>query len=840
MATFTGALNAPNSAIGNLVGFTGGTLGELLDASGDTFIGGNLADSVQGGAGQDTINLGAGDDYILLSGTATEDNINGGVGNDVLDLRGYTALANPGLVGTNIDLTGGAWKFDPGNVATITGIETILATQLYDFIQGSSANETFLGQDGNDRLAGFLGNDVLSGDGGDDFLIGDAYTVSAFSGSGLLNRTANFNNNSAANAIAISDVNNASTLYAGIGNNANIAGSNTSFVRVLSVISPADANDIVEFYSINLAAGQTVFFDIDNTTNLNAVLRLSDGLGNVVGLNDTADVTLGASGSATTLDSFLAYTASASGTYILEIGDKLQSGDVLNRDLVPGGIGGGVSYTLNVALSQLSGSGDDTLSGGDGTDTLMGGDGNDILAGGLGKDVLVGGNGNDRFNFSSNLADNSQDIIDGGPGIDQVRLTGSFGQNFSSYALDAPMRSIEQIYFEGNSNATFDSRQFAADLISLNTAFLSDGGGIANSVTINVNSSGVTSFSAAGFAFTNWDAAVDQVIINNAIAGNAPITLTGSAMVDVITGAGGADTINGGAGADTLVGSSGNDLFYGGDGNERIEGDRVANAAETGNDIILSEGGDDVVFGGPGDDVVALGVGFDTAVGEAGNDAINGEGGNDAIDGGDGNDTLLGEIDQDILFGGTGADIVFGGSGHDIMMGNRGNPTDPVDGADLMFGDAGDDTIHGGSADDGINAGSGQDVLDGGPGNDVIVGGEGADIMLGTGPSAFGTGTTGNDIFVYNGTIEGGDSIYGFDTRPGDTDRIFLNTLFDALGYTGQTPRTDGFLYVLQNGADTVVFIDNDGLTGGANLMPLVTLIGTSATSITDSFFLFQ
>jgi len=234
------------------------------------------------------------------------------------------------------------------------------------------------------------------------------------------------------------------------------------------------------------------------------------------------------------------------------------------------------------------------------------------------------------------------------------------------------------------------------------------------------------------------------------------------------------------------------------------------------------------------------GAGFDVIVGEAGNDAINGEGGNDAIDGGDGNDTLLGEDDQDILFGSVGNDLMYGGNGNDIMMGNRGDPIDPIDGVDLMFGDAGQDTIHGGAGDDGILGGTGNDVIDGGLGNDVIIGGEGADIMLGSGPSAFGAGTVGNDIFVYNSVAEGGDSIYGFDTRAGNQDRIFLNTLFDGLGYTGNTPRADGYLYVLQGGVDTVIFIDANGAAGGANLTQLVTLVGVTASTVTDSFFLFQ
>ncbi len=164
MATFTGALNAQNVANatnGGLLEFTGGTVPELQDVAGDTFIGGNLSDFVQGGAGRDTINLGAGNDVIRLSGVATEDNIDGGSGTDTLDLGGYNAVANPTLVGTNIDLAiGNAWRFNPGTAATITGIEIISATDLNDFIRGNAANETFSGNGGRDRLAGYVTSEM--------------------------------------------------------------------------------------------------------------------------------------------------------------------------------------------------------------------------------------------------------------------------------------------------------------------------------------------------------------------------------------------------------------------------------------------------------------------------------------------------------------------------------------------------------------------------------------------------------------------------------------------------------------------------------------------------------
>ena len=315
-----------------------------------------------------------------------------------------------------------------------------------------------------------------------------------------------------------------------------------------------------------------------------------------------------------------------------------------------------------------------------------------------------------------------------------------------------------------------------------------------------------------------------------------------SAPVPLSSGLDGDNVITGDAGTNTLGGGGGSDTIFGLAGNDWIEADSNADPAATGNDVVVAGDGDDIVFGGPGDDVVAAGSGFDTVVGEAGNDALNGEGGNDAIDGGEGNDTLLGWDDQDILFGSPGGDLVYGGNGDDIMMGNRGDPNDLADGVDLMFGEAGNDQLHGGAGNDGINAGDGNDVIDGSNGNDVIVGGPGADIMLGSNADAFGIVTAGNDIFVYYGMHEAGDSIHGFDTRTNNQDDIHLISMFDGLGITGNSLAAlgaSGHLRVLDTGADVAVQVDVNG--GGDSYATLVTLAGVAnVSSVTDANFLFH
>jgi len=209
----------------------------------------------------------------------------------------------------------------------------------------------------------------------------------------------------------------------------------------------------------------------------------------------------------------------------------------------------------------------------------------------------------------------------------------------------------------------------------------------------------------------------------------------------------------------------------------------------------------------------------------------------------------LGWDDQDILFGSVGNDTLFGGNGDDFMMGNRGDPVTPIDGVDLMFGDAGQDIIHGGAGDDGINGGDGNDVIDGSMGNDAIVGGRGADIMLGSGINAFNSmqfpnGTPGNDLFIYYNIDEAGDSVYGFDLRAGNQDRLFMEPLLNTFtnGATGTTLaqlNVSGHLRLLDTGPDVAIQVDPDG--GGNIYTTLVTLVGVAnTTDLNDGHFFLQ
>ena len=170
-------------------------------------------------------------------------------------------------------------------------------------------------------------------------------------------------------------------------------------------------------------------------------------------------------------------------------------------------------------------------------------------------------------------------------------------------------------------------------------------------------------------------------------------------------------------GNDSIVAGPGNDRVFGGVGNDTID-------AGTGDDIVIGDNGTleykrvEVPSTGVGDPVPAVLTTIETT--------YNQSGGNDVISGGDGSDVIL---------AGAGADTVFGGANQ---------PSNPLDGGDLIIGDFGSvsffntrlvrvettpDALHGGN--DILSGQEGPDSILGGDGNDSLTGGAGADTLIG-------------------------------------------------------------------------------------------------------------
>jgi Ca2+-binding RTX toxin-like protein len=272
--------------------------------------------------------------------------------------------------------------------------------------------------------------------------------------------------------------------------------------------------------------------------------------------------------------------------------------------------------------------------------------------------------------------------------------------------------------------------------------------------------------------------------------------------------------------------------------------------------------GDDIVYGTRFDDLLWGREGNDRLHGEDGNDTIWGGEGRDVVIGGAGNDHIQGDAgnwtrfgryypnqlgDADILFGGDGDDYIDGQGGDDQISGDAGN--------DTILGGNGDDTILGGAGNDWILAGKGKDRVDGGDGNDRLEGFEGSDRL---------TGGRGADEFEYSaedfisGTaIIAGmpvtvdrfemDTITDFDGAAGDKidlAALFFSASASTFSGTAADAVAQGYVYWVQQGTGTTVYVDLDG--GAHTLMDsllghnfaVAHLEGVAANQLSSSHFL--
>lgn len=62
-----------------------------------------------------------------------------------------------------------------------------------------------------------------------------------------------------------------------------------------------------------------------------------------------------------------------------------------------------------------------------------------------GNDTLEGGNGNDTFRVRASLT--NEDRIDGGDGLDEVKIAGNYSHNYD--LSDGTLRNVEYLYFKG-------------------------------------------------------------------------------------------------------------------------------------------------------------------------------------------------------------------------------------------------------------------------------------------------------------------------------------------------------------------------------------------------------
>jgi Ca2+-binding RTX toxin-like protein len=358
---------------------------------------------------------------------------------------------------------------------------------------------------------------------------------------------------------------------------------------------------------------------------------------------------------------------------------------------------------------------------------------------------------------------------------------------------------------------------------------------IANAGTIFGQSAGLNLLGAA-------NAVVNTGLIwsgNTALGSNSPLNVTNSGSLDGgVYGlyAGGASTD-----ASTIVNSGyiygrnswGINIGYGDDvviNNGFIQGTGYATFLSAGNDFFDGRNGIQVgtVDGGGGRDVIYGGISFDDLRGGFGDDHIHGGAGADYLDGGADFDL----VHYDFATAAVTVNLASpaantGEAAGDVLLNFEGIVGSNF--ADMLIGNGDANTIDGRSGGDAIAGGAGVDILFGADGADVLFGEADGDLIIGGAGGDIIRGGLGGDLIVFN-VGDNGDLILNFN-EGGVRDGFDLRGYFDATGYAGTDPRGAGLMQVLQNGADTDVYLH------GAFTFRIE---GVVAAAVDDTYFLFQ
>jgi Ca2+-binding RTX toxin-like protein len=399
----------------------------LGSAFNDSLTGDSSANTLSGGAGDDTLNPG-------LNAGGAVDLLDGGIGSDTASFAGYTAAVTATLNGTT-DVT-----------ATVGGIAIATLRSIENLLGGAGA-DILTGDANANVINGGLGNDVLDGGAGVD-------TVS-FTGNGTTAITVNLGLTTAqVTGVGTKTILNFENVRTGAGAD-NITGNAGD-----NIFYDGGGNDIYNG-GAHGSGGDTVDYSASTssvTVNLNTTTAQNVGIFGGLDTITNIENVVGAASFANTL------TGNT-------LGNRLTGGalaDVIvgnnGNDVIFGGAGN--DFLLGGTSGALDDNSVDILEGGAGHDYLSGGGGDDILRGGDGDDILNGGLGTTTGTVFSN--EGGIDTFDGGDGHDVAYLmntdqTGAIAFDLANLAgnsaitLNGVVRgsftSIEQVIFRGGSGA---------------------------------------------------------------------------------------------------------------------------------------------------------------------------------------------------------------------------------------------------------------------------------------------------------------------------------------------------------------------------------------------------
>jgi VCBS repeat-containing protein len=560
------------------------------------------------------------------------------------------------------------------DVIDLTGLSRSTYSQLTRIVlDGGAGNDNITGSaDFDEMISGGLGNDVLNGGlGGQDRLLETATIGSANAlmltltnrnltgglGSDTLSgfEEALLSGGNGADTLNAAAFTGQVTLIGGGGNDVLTGGSSDDS------LDGGDGNDVLT----GNAGNDTLLGGVAND-------KLMGGIGN--------DQLFGGDGSDTVV-------AVGGSNYLLNdsslAGDGNDALDQIESALITTG---NSASTINV--SEFSGSGVNTLTGGGAGDVIVGSRGTDSIVGGGGNDRLQGLAGRDTV--SGGVGD---DTIEGGADDDQLKGEDGNDSLLGQEGADTLDGGVANDVLSGGDGADSLLGQAGNDLLS---------GGIDNDVlngganTDQFQETGITNV-VIGSATVASSFGMDS------FAAMEGVQFIGTLLNDKmrVNGFSGTVNLDGLSGDDLLIGGIGRATLLGGDGNDTLQ----ALATSTNPVTLLGGAGDDVLQGAKAADMLLGEAGNDTLQGGAGNDNLDGGANDDAIAGQDGDDFLFGRDGNDTVIGGVGKDRLSGGVGDDLLIGGFG--TDTID------GELGNDTALGGQGGSG-DFRRGREIADGG------------------------------------------------------------------------------------------------------------------------------
>lgn len=851
LTTSLQSLNA-GSAVGHTLSSIENLTGSAFD---DLLVGDEQANTIRGGAGNDTLDGGAG---------TVADKLDGGSGTDTVSYDNATA-------GVALSLGGGGTAGDATG-DEYTSIENAVGSSFDDSIEGNSADNLLYGGDGNDTLSGAGGNDTLYGEAGDDVLKNTGSGIHIYDG-GSGNNTVSYEGFVTAIGADLTLID---------GNTNGVIGGIERYINIQNLTGGTLSDTLSGNSEVNILKGGGGA-DFLSGRGGNDLLLGEDGNDALEG-GSGADVLNGGTGTDTA-----SYANASSGVVIdlanLSVGTGRGTGEAEGDTFDSIEVVAGSLFSDYIYAGNPAATGSIAYSGGANSST-----------------ILVGGTSfaGDTVDFSGSTGAITVDLTSQtGSGGWAAGATFSAIENIVGSSFDDSLKGDAQanrlLGEAGNDNffgsvGASDTYEGGTGVDTISYAEFSASQSITADLSVLVG--GYATVTVAG------GSQADQIKdIENLTGSQGADNLRGDANANGLQGGGGADSLFGAAGDDTLDGGADNDILEGGSGADTLIGGSGIDTASYANAAARLVGGAISVSGmvanlsNPGaNEGDAQGDSYSSVenlTGSAFDDLLTGDAGDNILDGGAGNDVLIGGAGADQFIGGSGTDQVSYagsaaltidlrgtglGSGHaagDVLDNSveqvLGSSNDDVflsgnrSSAMTMDGGAGSNTVSyqnastGATAnllDNALNAGSaasdvyaniqnltgsdfadvltgdeGDNTLDGGNGDDVLEGGAGADRLIGGGgidTASYASSTAGGvTVNLLNPTNNLGTDALG-DTYSG-IENILGSAFADNLTGDASANRLEGGSGddTLDGGTGDDVLVGGagaDSLTGGLGI----------------------